>query len=129
MNMKPKRHHHHARGRRGYAMLVVMILILTTTAMAAVHSRHLNSALRIEQARQRSEDRSRGPVMVLAIACARLESGDPPSNDISYQYLHTDGTQSLLYRITYQNVGTDRWSITADPDSTATSLPDLPSKF
>lgn len=124
--MKRKRAY---RRRRGYAMVVVMMLILTATAMAAVQMRHLDSALRIEQARQRSETRSRGPVTVLAIACARLEAANPPTSSVSYQYLHNDGIQSLLYRVTFQESTADRWTVTADPDPTATSLPTLPDSF
>ena len=110
-------------------MVVVMMLILTATAMAALQMRHLNSALRIEQARQRSETRVNGPVMVLAIACARLETGDPPSNNVSYRYTHNSSTESLVYRVTFQKLTTDRWTITANPDATAGSLPNLPVKF
>lgn len=117
------------RRRRGYALVVVMMLILTTTAIAAVQMRQLNSALRIEQARQRSEAHCRGPVMVLAIACARLEAANPPSASASYQYTHHDGYQSRLYRVTYQEVLTDRWTVTVDPDETAATLPLLPNKF
>ncbi|MEL6105936.1 MAG: hypothetical protein AAFU85_07865 [Planctomycetota bacterium] len=118
------------RGRRkadraGYAMLIVMMLILTTTALAAVHTRHLNSALRVEQARLRSESRARGPVTVLAIACQRLETGDPVSGD-SFRYTHTDG---LEYRVTYTEVSSNRWQVTADPDSGATALVMLPDSF
>lgn len=115
--------------RRGYAMLIVMMLILTTTALAAVHTRYLNSALRIEQARLRSEQRAGGPVAVLAVACARLESGDPPSSPIEYQYSHNDGIQTLLYRIQYEETATDRWTVTADIDATATALSVLPASF
>lgn len=118
------------RGRRkadrsGYAMLIVMMLILTTTALAAVHTRHLNSALRVEQARVRSETRARGALTVLAIACQRLETGDPTSGD-SYRYTHSDG---LDYRITYDEVASDRWQVTADPDANATALLMLPDSF
>ena len=49
------------------------------TAMVAVHTRQLNTALRIEQARVRSELHNKGPKMVLAIACDRLETGEPSS--------------------------------------------------
>ncbi|WP_182870844.1 hypothetical protein [Stieleria mannarensis] len=115
--------------RRGYAMLVVMLLILTTTAMAAVHARQLASALRIEQARMRSETRSRGPMMVLALACQRIETGNPTTGSVSYQYSHHDGVQTTLYRITYQSVDTDKWNVTAEPDPLAGSLPSLPASF
>ena len=110
-------------------MLVVMMLILTTTAMAAVHARHLAASLRIEQARIRSETRSRGPVMVLAIACQRIETGTPTTSSASFQYTHHDGNQSAMYRITYQSTDTNTWAVTAEPDPLATTLPALPPKF
>lgn len=110
-------------------MVVVMMLILTATAMAAVQMRHLSSALRIEQARMRSEARVQGPVMVLAIACARLEAGNPPASNATYQYTHHDGIQSTLYRVAYVEVAQDRWTVTADPDPTAGTLPALPDEF
>ncbi len=117
------------RRRSGYAMVVVMLLILTTTAMAAVQMRYLNSALRIEQARQRSEAESRGPRLVLAIACARLEAGDPPSSGVSYQYTNAEASGSVVYRVSFQETSSDRWTITANPDPTAITLPTLPMQF
>jgi len=110
-------------------MLIVMLLILTTTAMAAVHARHLATALRLEQARIRSEARSRGPMMVLAVACQRIETGSPTTSSVSYQYSQNDGFQTLLYRVTYQSTGSDKWTVTADPDPTAGTLPVLPASF
>lgn len=106
-------------------MLIVMMLILTTTALAAVHTRHLNAALRIEQARMRSETRARGPITVLAIACQRLETGDPPAG-MDFRHLHSDGLQ---YRVTYNELTSARWEVTADPDPGASSLPTLPDSF
>ena len=111
--------------RSGYAMLIVMMLILTTTALAAVHTRHLNAALRVEQARIRSEQRARGPITVLAIACQRLETGDPISGS-SYRYTHSDGVD---YRVTFTEVTTESWQVTADPDPSAVALTALPDSF
>lgn len=110
-------------------MVVVMVLILTSTAMAAVHARYLTASLRIEQARMKSETRSRGPLTVLAIACQRIETGIPTTGSVSYRYSHNDGIQTVLYRITYQATDTNRWTVTADPDPTATTLPMLPQTF
>ena len=110
-------------------MVVVMMLILTSTAMAAVQMRHLNSALRIEQARQKSEALARGPKLVLAIACARLESGNPPGTTVAYQYHHNDGAQSQLYRVEYAENPTNRWAVSVEPDASATALPTLPDSF
>ncbi|MCS7466106.1 hypothetical protein NZK35_05385 [Stieleria sp. ICT_E10.1] len=115
--------------RRGYAMLVVMLLILTTTGMAAVHARQLAASLRIEQARRRSEARSRGPTTALAIACQRIETGNPTDASASFQYSHHDGFQTVLYRISYQAVGPDKWTVTAEPDPAAGTLPPLPASF
>lgn len=125
----PFRYHGKRQRRGGYVMLIVMMLILTTSAMAAVHARHLNSALRIEQARIRSEAFNEGPVTVLAVACQRLETGDPPSATADYRYSHSVDGVIVLYRVQYANIGPDRWSVTAEPDSTASSLTLLPSSF
>lgn len=122
----------HARRRQhrgGYVMLIVMMLILTTSAMAAVHARHLNSALRIEQARMRSEAFTQGPVMVLAEACQRLETGDPPSVSAVYSYSHVTDGLTVLYKVQYTSSGAGRWDIIVDPDPSAASLPLLPSSF
>ncbi|TWU08184.1 hypothetical protein [Stieleria varia] len=113
--------------RDGYVMLIVMMLILTTTAFAAVHQRHLASALRIEQARMLSEDRIAGPVAVMAVACERLESGQPPSPS-AYQYTQTVRGTAVLYRIDYQLNGS-RWTVSANPDPSATGLAVLPASF
>ena len=67
--------------RRGYAMLIVMIVIMTTTALAAVHQRHLNTALRVEQARVPARTYVNGPLSVLAIAIDRFDTGDPAGTD------------------------------------------------
>lgn len=128
-NTRLSRQHRKRPRRGGYVMLIVMMLILTTSAMAAVHARHLNSALRIEQARIRSETFNQGPVMVLAAACQRLETGDPPSAKVEYGYSHSIDGASVLYRIRYTDVGDDRWQITAEPDPSASSFPLLPSSF
>ena len=117
----------HARRRGGYAMLLVMVIILTSTAFVALHQRHLNSALRIEQSRMRSETFRAGPVSVVAVACERLETGDPAS-PVSYRYDHSVDGLTTLYRVDYELVGT-QWTITAEPDSAALLLPDLPASF
>ena len=113
--------------RRGYALLFVMIIILTTTALAAAHQRYLNSALRIEQARIRSEAIARGPRTVLARAADLLETGDAPA-PIDYRYSHTVGTDTTLYRVSYSRSG-NIWTVTAEPDATAGLLPVLPTSF
>ncbi len=110
-------------------MIVVMMLILTSTAMAAVQMRHMNTALRIEQARVRSESRTQGPVTVLAIACSRLETGDPPGNDVSFRYNHDDGFQTSDYRLRYRQIAPGRWSVSADPDPSSSTLMLLPDRF
>ncbi|MEO1525348.1 MAG: hypothetical protein AAFX06_07920 [Planctomycetota bacterium] len=102
-----------------------MMLILTTTALAAVHTRHLNAALRVEQARMRREAFGRGPTAVLAIACQRLETGDPAPG-ANFRYTHSDGVE---YRVIYAQVATDRWQVTANPDPGATVLTALPDTF
>ncbi|NND96640.1 MAG: hypothetical protein HKN47_04845 [Pirellulaceae bacterium] len=116
-----------AKRRRGYALLLVMVIILTSTAFAAVHQRHLSAALRLEQARIASEDYNAGPVSVLAIACDRLESGDPPPST-NYRYSHTVNGNTQLYRISYTVSGT-QWTVVAEPDATAGSYPLLPASF
>ena len=116
-----------ARQRRGYAMLLVMMIILTSSAFVALHQRNLNAALRVEQARIRSEVYQAGPVSVLAVACQRLEVSEP-SPPVSYQYSHTESSGTVLYRIDYSLNGT-QWTVTAKPDATATTLPVLPGKF
>lgn len=117
----------HRQPRRGYAMLVVMIVIMTTTALAAVHQRYLNTALRIEQARITSENNVNGPRTVLAIAIDRLSTGNAPA-PISYSYSHTVGATTTLYRISYARAGVN-WIVTAEPDSSAGALPSLPGSF
>jgi len=113
--------------RSGYALLIVMIVILTTTALAAVHQRHLSAALRLEQARMQSEAHAQGPLTVLATAIDRLKTGDPPA-PVSYRYVHTVGTTSTVFRVSYAVSGT-QWTVTADPDPTANMLPLLPTSF
>ena len=108
-------------------MLIVMIVIMTTTALAAVHQRHLNAALRVEQARVASEDYVNGPVSVLAIAIDRLNTGDAPA-PVDYSYSHTVGTTTTLYRISYVRAGLN-WTVTAEPDPTVGGLPALPASF
>ena len=117
-----------ARNRRGYALLLVMVIILTSSAFLAVHQRQLNTSLRIEQARIQSEDLRRGPVSVLAVACALLDNGRPPSDFEEYRYNHIVAGTATLYRVTYQYTGT-RWTITAEPDATAGALLELPPSF
>ena len=113
--------------RSGYALLLVVIIILTSTAMSAVYQRHLNSALRIEQARVASEENARGPLSVLAVALESLDSGDPPA-PVDYSYSHTVDSTTTLYRVMYRNV-LGQWIVTAEPDPTAGSLPTLPTNF
>ena len=121
------RYNMHVGRRRGYALLIVMIVIMTTTALAAAHQRYLNSALRIEQARVRSEAIARGPRTVLALAVDRLESGDAPA-PVDYSYSHTVAGQTTLYRVSYSVAGTT-WTVTAEPDPTAGLLATLPTSF
>ena len=116
-----------ARRRRGYALLFVMIVILTTTAMAASHQRYLNTALRIEQARMRSEAIARGPRTVLARAADLLETGDAPA-PVDYRYSHTVAAETTLYRVSYRRSGRT-WTVTAEPDATAGILSVLPTSF
>ena len=99
----------------------------TTTALAAAHQRHLSAALRVEQARVRSEQRNDGPIAVLAIACARLETGDPPTS-ASYRYSHTAGGATTLYRVDFVS-NASLWTVTAEPDATAAIFPLLPDSF
>ena len=113
--------------RQGYALLIVMVVIMTTTALAAAHQRYLNSALRIEQARMRSEATAQGPRTVLAHAVDLLESGDAPA-PIDYAYTHTVAGNTTLYRVSYSVAGTT-WTVTAEPDATAVGLPVLPTNF
>ena len=123
-NRRPNRKH---RARRGYAMLLVMVVILTSSAFVAVHQRHLNAALRLEQSRVRSEDYRRGPVTVASIACQRLETGDPPA-PISYSYKHTVDAITTLYRVSYKQSG-KQWTILAEPDDKAGIYNELPASF
>ena len=116
-----------SRDRRGYAMLIVMIVIMTMTALAAVHQRQLNAALRIEQARVASEDRVYGSRTVLAIAIDRLRTGNAPA-PVSYSYSHTVGGTTTLYRVTYARAGLN-WTVTAEPDASAGFLTPLPASF
>jgi hypothetical protein len=113
--------------RRGYALLIVMVVIMTTTALAAAHQRYLSSALRIEQARMRSETLAQGPRTVLALAVDRLESGNAPA-PVDYSYSHTVTGVTTLYRVSYRATGTT-WTVTAEPDPTASGLPVLPTSF
>ena len=108
-------------------MLIVMIVIMTTTALAAVHQRHLNTALRVEQARTASEDYANGPLSVLAIAIDRLNTGDVPA-PVAFSYSHTVAGTTTLYRVSYTRAGTN-WTVTAEPDPTASALPLLPASF
>ena len=121
------RKHIPAGKRRGYALLIVMVLIMTTTAFAAAHQRYLNSALRIEQARVRSETIAQGPKAVLALAIDRLESGNPPA-PVDYSCSHTVNGVTRLYRVSYRFAGST-WTVTADPDPTAGLLTALPASF
>ncbi|MGB7344015.1 MAG: hypothetical protein WBD20_07365 [Pirellulaceae bacterium] len=116
-----------AKDRRGYAMLLVMVIILTSSAFVAVHQRNLNAALRIEQARIQSEDHRQGPVSVLAVACSRLETGDPPA-PIDYRYDHTVDSVTTIYRVSYTSAGIQR-TVTAVQDASAAGLPILPTTF
>tara|TARA_R110002049_G_scaffold4601_5_gene32091 strand:- start:134197 stop:134568 length:372 start_codon:yes stop_codon:yes gene_type:complete len=116
-----------AKKRQGYALLIVMIVVMTTTALAAAHQRHLNTKLRLEQARVRSEIISRGPRKVLAKAVDLLETGDAPA-PVDYQYSHTSGSLTRLYRVSYRSAG-NTWTVTAEPDPTAGTLADLPTSF
>lgn len=125
-NLLPNRRRRRPR-RGGYVLLIVMMLILTTTALSAAHQRHLSAALRVEQARVQSEQRIHGPIAVLAIACARLETGDPPST-ISYRYSHTSEGVTTLYRIDYVS-NSPQWIVTAEPDASAGALATLPDEF
>ena len=113
--------------RKGYALLIVMIVIMTTTALAAAHQRYLNTALRIEQARVRSEMMARGSRTVLAHAIDLLESGNAPA-PVDYSYAHTVAGTTTLYRISYGMTGTT-WTVTAEPDPTAGALTTLPASF
>jgi hypothetical protein len=108
-------------------MLLVMVIILSSSAFLAVHQRHLSSALRLEQARVQSEIARQGPVSVLAIACQRLETGDPPSPS-QYRYEHTVDTVTTLYRVSYSQAGI-QWTVTATPDPSSSSLSLLPTTF
>jgi hypothetical protein len=108
-------------------MLFVMIVIMTMTALAAVHQRHLNAALRIEQARINSENGVHGPRTVLAVAIDRLKTGDAPA-PVVYSYSHTVASTTALYRISYTRSGT-RWTVTAEPDPAVGALPALPTSF
>lgn len=116
--------------RNGYALLIVMMLIVTMTGLAAVHQRNLNSALRIEQARVESENRTRGPLSVLAHAIDLLKTGEAPA-PIDYRYFHTFGSTKTLYRVSYSVSGknNEKWFVTANPDPTASSLAPLPDSF
>ncbi|QDT13319.1 hypothetical protein [Planctomycetes bacterium K23_9] len=113
--------------RRGYAMILVMVIILSSSAFVAVHQRNLSAALRIEQARILSEEHRRGPVSVLAVACSRMETGDPPA-PIQYRYEHIVNGVPTLYRISYSNVATE-WTVNAVPDAGAVGLTELPASF
>ncbi|TWT54261.1 hypothetical protein Pla22_19030 [Rubripirellula amarantea] len=116
-----------SRRRGGYAMLIVLIVVLSTSALAATQMRYLEAAARIERARLNTESYSSGPLTVLSIAINRVYTGDPPTSG-SYQYSHTVGANTTLYRIDYvRNV--DAWTVTADPDPTASTLPLLPASF
>jgi hypothetical protein len=117
-----------AKRRRGYAMLLVMVIILSSSAFLAVHQRHLGAALRLEQARVQSETARQGPVSVLAVACQRLETGDPPSSPAQYRYEHVVDTVTTLYRVSYSNAGT-QWTVTVLPDPSSSSLDLLPTTF
>ncbi len=112
--------------RGGYALLIVLIVILTTTGLAAVHQRQLSAALRVEQARIQSEMHARGPLKVLAVAIDLLKTGDPTLP--SYSYPHTVDATTTLYRVNYSVSGT-QWTVTAEPDASAGSLPLLPASF
>lgn len=121
------RDHKPQRARAGYAMLIVMIVIMTTTAFAAVHQRYLIASLRVEQARVESENYANGPLTVLAVAIERMDTGNPPA-PVNYRYSHTVAAVTTLYRIGYTQAGT-QWTVTAEPDATAGSLPTLPASF
>ena len=121
------RHPRQAQSRKGYALLIVMIVIMTTTALAAAHQRYLDSALRIEQSRIRSEEMAQGPRTVLARAVDLLETGDAPA-PVDYRYSHTVGTTTTMYRVSYSVAGSV-WTVTAEPDATAGSLSILPASF
>ena len=108
-------------------MLIVLIVILTTTGLAAVHQRHLSTALRVEQARVQSEAHAQGPLTVLAVAIDLLKTGDPPA-PVDYSYLHTVGTTTTLYRISYSVSGT-QWTVTAEPIASVGTLTTLPGSF
>lgn len=127
LSQNSKRIRRKYRGRRGYAMLLVMVVILTSSAFVAVHQRHLNAALRLEQSRVLSEDYRRGPVTVLSVACQRLETGNPPA-PISYFYNHTIDTVTTMYRVSYSQSGA-QWTIIAEPDTNAGIYDELPTTF
>jgi hypothetical protein len=116
--------------RDGYALLIVMMLIVTMTGLAAVHQRNLNAALRVEQARMKSESRVQGPLSVLAHAIDLLKTGDAPA-PIEYVHSHTVGSTTTLYRVSYGVSGKDdnNWQITANPDPSAGALTTLPDSF
>ncbi len=108
-------------------MLIVLAVVLSTMALAAVQIRYLDSATRIQQASMRSTAYSDGPLTVLAIAIDRLDTGDPPT-PVSYRFDHTVDGIPTVYRIDYAYT-LDRWTITANPDPTATPLALLPANF
>ncbi|PNY35702.1 hypothetical protein C2E31_16575 [Rhodopirellula baltica] len=108
---------------------MVMILILTSSALAAVHSRYLTTALQIEQARIKREAFVHGPVSVLAIACQRLETGDPPATSFDFRFDADIDNSNRIYRVTYQRLNASQWTVSAREDADALSLPPLPKSF